>query len=352
MTKIINNYILMKNNFLNGGFMKKLFLTVAVLILSVAVFAQDVEPVRKVWNNGTTDYIPLGTEFQLKADNWNEKTGKIFYTYNSGESIEYTEPVALTEEGPIVISWITQDLWGTVSNAKTYSAIVDGTAPEVKFLVNGPAFTDADGVFYVTKDTGLQLFGEDKLSGTEHIFVNLGSGEKTDVIGDGFIYLVDRTDGEVLAECVAVDYVGNASEKFSTYLYLDNTAPNVYMDLDISPVEINGVQYISPATKINLSASDELSGVEGIYISMNGADFAKYDASLPLQVTESNDYVLQVYAKDNLGNTSEISEMTFSTKLQLPAAELYLNVGNQVKNVEETVVTEVEVVEKTVSGEK
>lgn len=309
--------------------MKKLTSVIALLLVLTAVSAQDVEVVRKVWNNGTTDYIPLGTEFQLKADDWNEDTGVIVYTYNSGSSTEYTGPVALTEEGPIVISWATQDLWGNISNAKTYSAIVDGTAPEVKFLVNGPSYIDAEGVFYVTDETGIQLFGEDELSGTEHIYVNLGEADLTDVVGDGFIYLVDREDGAVLAECVAVDYVGNTSDTFSAYLYLDNTSPKVYIDIDVSPVEINGVQYVSPSTKFNLTATDELSGVEGIYLSMDGAEFAKYDASQPLMATTAGEHTLQVYAKDNLGNVSEITEMSFNTRLTLPPANLYLNVGNQ-----------------------
>lgn len=309
--------------------MRRLLSAAAFLFVLSALAAQDVEPVRKVWNDGTTDYIPLGTEFQLKADNWNEDTGAIIYTYNSGAAEEYRNPVPLTEEGPVVISWATQDLWGNISNAKTYSAIVDGTAPEVKFLVNGPSYVDSDGVFYVTKDTGLQLFGEDELSGTEHIFVNLGEGDLTDVVGDEFIYLVDREDGAVLAECVAVDYVGNASDKFSAYLYLDNTAPSVYIDIDKSPVEVDGVQYVSPTTRFNLTATDSLSGVEGIYLSMDGAEFAKYDASQPLMASTAGEHVLQVYAKDNLGNISEVSEMSFNTRLTLPPANLFLNVKNQ-----------------------
>ena len=45
----------------------------------------------------------------------------------------------------------------------------------------------------------------------------------------------------------------------------------------------------------------------------------------PLTPDEPGNYTLQVYAKDNLGNTSDISEMTFSTNLTLPPAELILN---------------------------
>ncbi len=325
--------------------MRKLLFVIATVFVLWSLSAQDVEPVRKVWNDGTTDYIPLGTEFQLKADNWNEDSGIIVYTYNAGVSTEYKEPVPLMDEGPIVISWATQDLWGNISNAKTYSAIVDGTAPEVKFLVSGPSYVDSKGVFYVTEETGVQLFGEDELSGTEHIFVRLNDGAMEEIAKDSFIYLTDRQDGAVNAECVAVDYVGNASEKFVAYLYLDNSAPEVFIDIDMSPVEINGVQYVSPSTKFNLTATDKLSGVEGIYLSMDGAEFAKYDATKPLMATTAGEHVLQVYAKDNLGNVSEISEMSFNTRLTLPPANLFLNVKNQTS-------TEVEETTDSVSNEK
>ncbi|MBO5137576.1 MAG: hypothetical protein J6B81_03650 [Spirochaetaceae bacterium] len=322
--------------------MKKLFAVIACIFVLSAVMAQSVEPVRKVWNDGTTDYIPLGTEFQLRAENLDPETGDIIYTYNSGEATVYQNPVPLTEEGPIVISWATKDLWGNITNAKTYSAIVDGTAPEVKFLVNGPSYMDSDGIFYVRETTGIQLFGEDELSGTEHIFVNLGEGDLTDVKGDTFVYLVDREDGEIAVECVAVDYVGNASDKFESYIYLDNTAPTVYIDIDKTPVEISGVQYVSPTTKFTLSARDELAGVEGIYLSLDGQDFAKYDASQPLMVAEPGEHVIRAYAKDNLGNVSSVAEMSFSTRLTLPPANLYLNVGNQSGTTTQSATTNVE----------
>lgn len=305
--------------------MKKISGIILAAVTMAAVSAQSIEAEPKVWNNGSTEYIPLGTEFHLEAENWNPDLGTIIYTHNAGNPVEYTEPVALTEEGTVVLSWVTMDLWGNVSNAKTYTAVVDGTAPEIKYMLNGPSYMDADGIFYATKDTGFQIFGEDALAGTERLYLDMGTGEIMDVTGSGLLYLTDIPDGPVSASCTAVDYVGNVSAPVEATVYVDNTAPSVYIDIDIPPVEVNGVQYVSPATKFTLSAEDALSGVEGIYISVNGSEFAKYDAMQPLSPDEPGNYILQVYAKDNLGNTSDISEMTFSTNLALPPAELILN---------------------------
>lgn len=309
--------------------MKKILGIAGALLVLATVAAQDTAPVRKVWNNGSIDYIPLGTEFRLEAENWNPNTGSIHYTYNSGELTEYTAPVVLGEEGQFTLSWATKDVWGEISNTKSYTGIVDGTAPAVKFLIEGPVHTDDAGAVYVTNQTGMKLFGEDELSGTEHLYLDAGTGSLEDVVDKGFIYLTDREDGEIYAQSHAVDYVGNASETLGVYIYLDNTAPSVYIDIDVSPVEANDVQYISPFTKISLSATDALSGVDAIYLSWNGAEFARYDDSTPLIAPEKGVHTLQVFATDNLGNSSEVSELKFSTDLKLNPAELLLSVDSQ-----------------------
>lgn len=310
--------------------MKRILGIALALLVLAAVAAQDTGPARKVWNNGQIDYIPLGTEFRLEAENWNPATGSIHYSYNSGASTEYTAPVVLDEEGQFTLNWVTRDVWGTVSNTKSYTGIVDGTAPALKFLIEGPVHTDDAGVVYVTNQTGIRLFGEDDLSGTEFIYLDMsGTGSMQDVTAESFIYLTDREDGEVYAEGYAVDYVGNTSEAIGAYLYVDNTAPTVNIDIDIPPVETDGVQYISPFTKISLSAQDNLSGVDAIYLSWNGAEFARYDDKTPIIAPEKGTHTLQVFATDKLGNSSEVSELNFSTDLRLNPAELYLSVGNQ-----------------------
>ena len=84
--------------------MKRILGIAGALLVLATVAAQDSAPVRKIWNNGRIDYIPLGTEFRLEAENWNPNTGSIYYTYNAGESTEYTAPVILDEEGQFTLA--------------------------------------------------------------------------------------------------------------------------------------------------------------------------------------------------------------------------------------------------------
>lgn len=305
--------------------MKKAALAVFALCSVCTLFAQ--EAVKKVWNDGTNDYVPLGTRVKLSAENLIEGSGTIYYTYNSGEPVEYTEPIALNEEGQVWISYATRDVFGHVSNHRTYTAFVDGTAPDPKYFVEGPSWIDGD-VFYFTSNTGFLLYGEDNLSGTEHIYVTLsGSDQASDFAGSDFLYLTDSPDGEYTVEGYMVDYVGNASETVSAVGYLDNTAPEVTIAISPEPVELGGETWVDPAARFTISATDELSGVNAIYVSLNDSPFAsyKFDSKLPISGTHS----IKMYAVDNLGNRSEVKEVSFSNNLTLPPAEheLVLDTG-------------------------
>jgi len=173
--------------------MKKTALVLFALCSACSLFAQ--ESIKKVWNDGTNDYVPLGTRVKLDAAGMIEGSGSVYYQLNFGEPVQYAEPIALTEEGQVWISYATRDVFNQVSNHRTYTAFVDGTAPEPKYFVEGPSWIDGD-VFYFTSNTGFLLYGEDNLSGTEHIYVKLsGSDQASDFADSDFLYLTDSPDG-------------------------------------------------------------------------------------------------------------------------------------------------------------
>ena len=61
----------------------------------------------------------------------------------------------------------------------------------------------------------------------------------------------------------------------------------------------------------------------------SAAEFAAFDTTNTLVIEEIGKHSLQVYAVDNLGNVSEITEMNFATDFKLPSAELFLSVSNE-----------------------
>jgi len=301
--------------------MKKLVLLFVFSIIAIsAVLAQG--PEKKVWNDGNIDYVPMGTKIRLESADMKPESGIIFYTHNFSEALPYEGPIALTSEGQVWFSYATQDAFGKVANLQTYTAVVDGSAPVLKYLTDGPSYYDAQGSFYFSSNTGFLVYGEDSYSGTEHIYVRINDEEYKDFAEEGFLSLYDVDDGEYYIEGYLVDYVGNASDVMGAYAYLDNTAPELIAVINPKPMQIDGNLYVDPNASFSIQATDNLSGVKEIYVSLNGSDFARYE--LETQIPFRGDHDLRVYAVDNLGNASEVAQLDFSNTLVLPAPELYL----------------------------
>lgn len=301
--------------------MKKIVLLFVFSIIALsAVLAQG--PEKKVWNDGNIDYVPMGTKIRLESADMKPDSGVIFYTHNFSEALPYEGPIKLTSEGQVWFSYATQDAFGTIANLQTYTAIVDGSAPVLKYLTDGPSYYDDQGSFYFSSKTGFLVYGEDSYSGTEHIYVRINDEEYNDFAEEGFLSLYDVDDGEYYIEGYLVDYVGNASDVMGAYAYLDNTAPELIAVINPKPMEIDGNLYVDPNATFSIQATDNLSGVKEIYVSLNGSDFARYE--LETQIPFRGDHDLRVYAVDNLGNASDVAKLDFSNTLVLPAPELYL----------------------------
>lgn len=290
------------------------------IIALFSVFAQG--PEKKVWNDGNIDYVPLGTKIRLESADLKPEAGIIFYTHNFSEAMPYEGPIQMKNEGQVWFSYATQDAFGSISNLQTYTAVVDGSAPVLKYLTDGPSYFDDRGSFYFSSSTGFMVYGEDTYSGTEHIYVRINDDEYKDFAEEGFLALYDADDGEYYIEGYLVDYVGNASEVSGAYAYLDNTAPELKAVITPKPVEIDGNLYVDPSATFSIQAYDELSGVKEIFVSLNGSEFARYE--LETRIPFRGDHEIRVYAVDNVGNMSEVAKLDFSNTLTLPTPELYL----------------------------
>lgn len=309
--------------------MKKIvgWITAAALLASAAG-AQ--ESTYKTWNDGKIDYVPLGSKVTISADAIPEGAGTIVYSYNSGELTDYTAPVELSEEGQVSVTYGTRNAWGDVADLQMYTAIVDGTAPVVKYMINGPVYTDENGVTYVSQKTGVRVFAEDSVSGTEHVFAAVNGGAETDLINKSVLSMNGIADGDVALTCYALDRVGNVSETVNVAVVNDNVGPVAEITLSAEPLVINEVSYVNPTTEISVAATDELSGVKDIYVSVNGSEFARYqDVLLPPAGVDS--CIVRAYAVDNLDNKGEIVEMQFSTNLVLPVPTIECGTADAVQ---------------------
>lgn len=89
-------------------------------------------------------------------------------------------------------------------------------------------------------------------------------------------------------------------------VYADSKAPVTKIVFGSKTNRENGKTAIGDGN-ISLVAEDALSGLQGIYYSINQAPYKMY--SVPLQL-EEKEYLLKYYAVDNVGNVEELHEIT------------------------------------------
>lgn len=242
---------------------------------SISFSIGDVAPVIVI--NGAVDggyykptlniyYSAIDTDLQSVTAKLNNKN------YISGD--------AIWKEGTYTLTVTARDLAGHVV-AKTISFIIDGTAP--KILVN----CVADGEYY-TKSVSPQVIIIEKYLSNSTILLN---GEtynpKTRITNDGKYVLVAE----------AIDISGNSNKETVTF-YIDRQSPVIFISgVSNGGFYTNAVTPIISITDTNLSYSN---------ISLNCKTYKTGDV-----ITNDGDYILQVFAKDYAGNSSE-KKITFS----------------------------------------
>ncbi len=114
-------------------------------------------------------------------------------------------------------------------------------------------------------------------------------------------------------------------------IYADSHHPQTSIDFgDTKPFKLDERTFLGEGTLISLLSRDALSGVENIYVSVNGSPFSPYTESIP--VTTERTYSLKYYAVDNVGNVEPLHEYTLVYDKTPPATKTVL-VGDQYENI-------------------
>ncbi|MCU0448264.1 MAG: hypothetical protein MUC97_00275 [Bernardetiaceae bacterium] len=80
--------------------------------------------------------------------------------------------------------------------------------------------------------------------------------------------------------------------------------------------QANGRQYFGPGLTLTLTARDQMSGLEQIYYSLNGRDFAPYTG--PIQLDQAGQVVCKYYAVDRVGNMENIHDQQITVDIAPP----------------------------------
>lgn len=147
----------------------------------------------------------------------------------------------------------------------------------------------------------------------------------------------NSTDGVMLAEAKETAHAMKWDGHGRHYIKHDDSKKSKGGESTVSfPVNVDGIAPVSAlellgapryaATKVYFGKSltifvngkDEMSGLEGVYLSINEAPFARL--SSPMALTEEKEYKVQYFAVDKVGNAGQPKWASFSVDLTPPAS--------------------------------
>jgi large repetitive protein len=203
-------------------------------------------------------------------------------TYYSINGLEFVEGTTFTvNEEVSEVSFYSEDIAGNVEEVKTVKVKIDTVAPETISNV-----TDQ----WNQGEVAVQLTATDDLSGVSKTYYSINGSEFVE--GTTFT-VTDEAVNEV--SFYSVDNAGNVEDVKTVEVKIDTVAPettsNVY-DL-----------WNQGEVAVELTATDDLSGVAKTFYSINGSEFVE---GTTFTVNGEGVNKVSFYSLDNAGNVEEV----------------------------------------------
>jgi hypothetical protein len=256
---------------------------------------------------------PVGLPFELRiSESPDEKGG----TFLLSAGPQPAGPIAFSTPGKNTLSLAISP------KPEDFAILIDGTAPKSHLEATGATRVDSGGTTYFGPGLKLTLQSEDTppgpVSGVWKTLYSLNGAPfatYTNTI-DTF-----RRDGEYTFRYYALDNVGNAETAQSLVFMVDVSAPKTQLALK-GP---HRASTITPATRFELSAMDNLSGVADVLVVVDGAKPFSYSAPFTLASPADGRHSVRYYAVDTVGNREEEHALTFTMQRTVPAPSFELS---------------------------
>ena len=253
-------------------------------------------------------YYGKGLTVPLRCYDLVSGVEKTWYSINGEAYKEYTGPLAMnTENASYTLKYYGSDNVGNAENPNVRNFVVDLTAPVSKHMLNGITLGDI-----LAPSAYITLSSTDNLSGVNAIYYHLDGNY--DVVYTGAIGVGYLSDGPHTFTYHAKDNVNNIEDKKPASgidastgggvynFYLDKIAPVV--DYTIQGDQYMGMyKFISPRTKIGLSATDNHAGVESITYLIDNLGANTF--SNPFNIPDQNGlHYINYFGTDKVKNKS------------------------------------------------
>jgi hypothetical protein len=221
--------------------------------------------------------------------------------------------LSISQEGPHTVSYRGADRVGNEEGTRSLSLSVDATPPSTSLTFDGPALLRGPGTTwepqqaeaFITPATKVILTTNDPASagvasGVKLTRYRIDSGPW--LVYTGYFYLYNQ--GLYLVEFGAEDRVGNLEALVAMRIAVDNTAPLVNAAVNGSWLEAFGLNLLSTAATVSLTAEDSpiagvAVGLARILYRIDAGGLLEYTAPFALS---PGSHAVQYHAVDLLGN--------------------------------------------------
>jgi hypothetical protein len=180
----------------------------------------------------------------------------VYYSIDGAKFQLFSSAIPIQQEKPYHIRIYAVDRVGYAGKPKSLHFFVDLTSPETKHTLHTNFLEDI-----LSPDTTIQLTAGDIHSGVKTIFYGLDDTDEGTIYKKKHIPLDKISDGVHTLYYSSNDEVLNREQQRSYTFYLDNTPPKVTRRFLVDHHHDDGTDFVSPRTRIALSATDNKVGM-------------------------------------------------------------------------------------------
>ncbi|MEW7280101.1 hypothetical protein ABW636_16015 [Aquimarina sp. 2201CG1-2-11] len=279
--------------------MKKVLLTLPLIILSICIHAQEqMKHTKKSYINEKGEYhvqvdLPI---YLFISTNPDLKDG---HKLTSAKTPQFANPMYLDGHGTHFVKH-TDNVKPIPEHDVTFEVHADGIAPVSKLnFLNTNRYQTGSQTFY-GPGLNVEMTFSDEMSGIQEKYISIDKNNFKQYTQPENI----TTEGKHNIQAYAVDNVGNVEETKAIDFTLDISAPKTTITYKGSKVMVNGEQIISPKGKFSLKSKDNLSGISKTYYSYDGIEKKiRYNGD-PLYIKSFNEgsHSIEYHSVDNVKN--------------------------------------------------
>lgn len=240
----------------------------------------------------------------IRADAKDNRTdiGVIEYSINNASYIPYKAPVPVSStSGKHLISVRATDKLGNISSATNLPVNIDSKAPQSTQKFTGSMFKN-NYIVCITPQTKINITSSDDFSGVKLIQYSF-EGDKPYNYVEPFSI---PNEGSYILKFRSIDNVNNQEEIQMVPVMVDNTPPTLtetFSSAKLTASADTSVLRFQKFTTMFLQATDNASGVSGIWYSLDGKNDTKYEK--PVRFDKKGQHSVQIKALDNVGKITE-----------------------------------------------